>query len=233
MTWNPVTGCDKVSAGCKHCYAERMARRLEAMGHSRYRNGFSVTLHPDVLSLPLRWKAPRLVFVNSMSDMFHEEVPLSFIQSVFRTMQEASHHTFQILTKRSARLAELAPYLPWPKNVWVGVSVESDRYVWRADHLRRVHAAIRFLSLEPLLGPVPSLSLEGIDWVIVGGESGPGARHLDPDWVRDVRDRCLSVGIPFFFKQWGGVRRTAAGRELDGRTWDEFPKKDDSMAAAF
>lgn len=231
VTWNPVTGCDKVSAGCKFCYAERMARRLHAMGNLRYRNGFTVTLHHDLLELPLRWKTPRLVFVNSMSDLFHEDVPLSFIQSVFETMTKASHHTFQILTKRSARLAELAPALPWPENVWVGVSIEDDRFVWRADHLRSVDAAVRFLSLEPLLGPVPSLSLEGIHWVIVGGESGPGARPLQADWVREVRDRCASAGIPFFFKQWGGVRRTAAGRLLDGRTWDESPAAGDHAAA--
>lgn len=232
-TWNPVTGCDKVSAGCKHCYAERMAKRLVAMGNARYQNGFSVTLHHDLLTLPLRWKAPRLVFVNSMSDLFHEEVPLSFIKSVFETMRQSSQHTFQVLTKRSSRLAEVAPYLPWPDNVWVGVSVENDRYVWRVDHLRQVSATVRFLSLEPLLGPVSSLSLEGIDWVIVGGESGPGARPMEPDWAREVRDRCLEAGIPFFFKQWGGVRRTAAGRILDGRTWDEFPvEENDSVAVA-
>lgn len=232
MTWNPVTGCDKVSAGCKHCYAERMARRLQAMGNARYKNGFAVTLHHDLVTLPLSWKTPRLVFVNSMSDLFHEDVPLSFIQRVFETMHKASHHTFQILTKRSARLAEVAPLLPWPRNVWIGVSIEDDRFVWRADHLRHVPAALRFLSLEPLLGPVPSLSLEGIDWVIVGGESGPGARPMDPDWVRDIRDRCVRAGVPFFFKQWGGVRRTAAGRTLDGRTWDDLPIKKAQTATA-
>lgn len=232
LTWNPVTGCDKVSTGCKFCYAERMARRLEAMGNARYRNGFAVTLHHDLVELPLRWKAPRLVFVNSMSDLFHKDVPLSFIQNVFETMMKASHHTFQVLTKRSARLAELAPVLPWPKNVWIGVSIEDDRFVWRADHLREVDAAVRFLSLEPLLGSVPSLSLEGIHWVVVGGESGPGARPIQADWVREVRDRCVQAGIPFFFKQWGGVRRTAAGRLLDGRTWDESPVNGNRSVAA-
>jgi len=222
-TWNPVTGCDKVSPGCTYCYAERMARRLHAMGNHRYRNGFRVTLHDDLLTIPLRWKTPHLVFVNSMSDLFHEDVPLPFIQRVFATMCEASQHTFQILTKRTSRLLDVAPYLPWPRNVWVGVSIENDKYIWRADHLRQVPAAVRFLSLEPLLGPVPSLRLDGIDWVIVGGESGPGARPLDPNWVRDVRDRSVAAGVAFFFKQWGGLRRTAAGRLLDGRTWDEFP----------
>lgn len=223
VTWNPVTGCDKVSAGCKNCYAERMAKRIQAMGNARYKNGFELTLHHDLIERPLGWKKPRLVFVNSMSDLFHEDVPLSFIQDVFATMEEARQHTFQILTKRSRRLAEVAPLLPWPENVWMGVSVENNRYIWRVDDLRKVPAAVRFLSLEPLLGPIESLSLKGVDWVIVGGESGPGARPMEADWAREIRNQCNASRVPFFFKQWGGVRRTAAGRTLDGRTWDEFP----------
>lgn len=223
VTWNPVTGCDKVSAGCKNCYAERMARRIQAMGNVRYRNGFDVTLHYDLLERPLEWRKPRLIFVNSMSDLFHEDVPVSFIRDVFDTMKKARQHTFQVLTKRAKRMLELAPLLPWPDNVWMGVSIEDDRFVERADWLRDVPAAVRFLSLEPLLGPLPSLSLKDIDWVIAGGESGPGARPMKAAWVREIRDLCRECDVPFFFKQWGGVRRTAAGRVLDGRTWDEFP----------
>lgn len=223
VTWNPVTGCDKVSAGCKHCYAERMARRLHAMGNPRYRNNFEVTLHHDLLDRPFKWKRPSLVFVNSMSDLFHKDVPLSFVRDVFATIQRAPQHTFQVLTKRAERLAEVAGVLTWPSNLWMGVSIEDNRFVNRAELLKEVPAVVRFLSLEPLLGPVPDLSLTGINWVIVGGESGPGARPMKADWVRDIRDRCFLDGIPFFFKQWGGVRRTAAGRLLDGRTWDEFP----------
>lgn len=232
VTWNPVTGCDKVSAGCKHCYAERMAKRIQAMGHPRYENGFELTLHHDLVERPLKWKKPRVVFVNSMSDLFHENIPLSFIQDVFATMHRASQHTFQILTKRSKRLLELAPFLPWPANVWMGVSVENERYVWRVDHLRQVPASVKFLSLEPLLGPITTVSLEAIDWVIVGGESGPGARPMKADWAREIRDRCTAEGVPFFFKQWGGVRRTAAGRTLDGRTWDEYPIQTDEVLVA-
>ena len=223
-TWNPVTGCTKVSPGCKHCYVERMAIRLAGMKQPRYRNGFEVTLQPDLVRLPLRWRQPRVIFVNSMSDLFHEEIPESFITEVFQTMLEAHWHTFQILTKRADRLAEIAARLPWPINVWMGVSVESPRYVPRIECLRNVPAAVRFLSIEPLLAPIPSLPLTGIDWVIVGGESGPGARPMEADWVREIRDRCVGTGVPFFFKQWGGVRKGRTGRLLDGRTWDEMPQ---------
>ena len=222
-TWNPVSGCTKISAGCAHCYAERMARRLQAMGQPNYANGFQITLHEKALELPLRWKAPQMIFVNSMSDLFHEEVPLDFIQRVFSVMQEASWHRFQILTKRSARLAELAPRLSWPKNVWMGATVENAACAFRVDNLRAVNAAVRFLSLEPLLGPLPDLDLSGIGWVIVGGESGPGARTLDPAWVRDVRRQCRNAGVPFFFKQWGGTNKKKAGRLLDDRVYSEMP----------
>ncbi len=222
-TWNPVTGCTKISPGCKHCYAERMARRLSAMGQTRYRNGFETTLHHDLLEAPLRWRKPRLVFVNSMSDLFHDAVPLDFIRSVFSTISRAESHIFQILTKRSTRLLEVADALPWPTNLWMGVSVESAAYVSRVRDLQRVPAAVRFLSVEPLLGPIPRLPLAGIHWVIVGGESGPGARLMDPSWARTIRDRCNAREVPFFFKQWGGVQKKRTGRTLDGRTWDEVP----------
>ncbi len=222
-TWNPVTGCTKVSPGCAHCYAERMARRLHAMGQPNYRNGFRVTIHEHALELPLGWKKPQTIFVNSMSDLFHEDVPLDFIQQVFDVMGRADWHLFQILTKRSARLAEFARQLHWPENVWMGVTVENDDYLGRIDNLRPVPAAVRFLSLEPLLGPMPGLDLTGIDWVIVGGESGPGARPLAEAWALNLRHQCRSAGVPFFFKQWGGVQKKKAGRLLDGRTWDEMP----------
>ena len=224
-TWNPVTGCTKVSPGCKHCYAERLALRLQAMENPRYRNGFAVTLHPDQLALPLRWTRPRRIFVNSMSDLFHEAVPEGFIRRVFEVMGQADWHIFQILTKRAKRLAELAARLPWPSNVWQGVSVENDRYTWRIEYLRRVPAKIRFLSLEPLIGPIPSLLLDGIHWVIVGGESGPQRRPIHAEWVRDIRERCRAADVPFFFKQWGGPTSKAGGRLLDGRTWDEMPEQ--------
>lgn len=222
-TWNPVTGCTKVSPGCQHCYAERMAYRLQAMGNPNYVNGFQLTLHERVLRLPLAWKKPRMVFVNSMSDLLHEDVPLSFIEQVFEVMREASQHTFQVLTKRADRLPEVDGALDWPPNVWMGVSVETDRYCYRIDFLRRTAARIKFLSLEPLLGPLPSIRLSGVDWVIVGGESGPGARPMDAQWVLDIKDRCESGGIPFFFKQWGGVHKARNGRTLQGRTWDQIP----------
>jgi len=223
-TWNPVTGCTKVSPGCAHCYAERMARRLKAMGQPNYRNGFRVTMHEHTLDLPLGWKRPQTVFVNSMSDLFHEDVPVDFIRRVFDVMQQADRHLFQILTKRSARLAELAPLLPWPTNVWMGVTVESGDYVHRIDDLRQVPSAVRFLSLEPLLGPLPVLDLTDIDWVIVGGESGPGARAMAEAWALDLRDQCMRAGVAFFFKQWGGVNKKKAGRLLGGRTWDQMPR---------
>lgn len=222
-TWNPTTGCDKVSPGCKHCYAERMAHRLRAMGQRNYQNGFDLTLQPHMVELPLSWKRPKTIFVNSMSDLFHKDVPFEFIESVFDVMRRASWHRFQLLTKRAERLSELAPRLKWPPNVWMGVSVESRQYLPRVDALRRTGAAVKFLSLEPLLGPLPGLDLSGIDWVIVGGESGPGARPLDEGWVKSLRDQCLAVGTAFFFKQWGGVQKKRAGRTLEGRTWDEMP----------
>ena len=223
-TWNPVTGCTKVSPGCKHCYAERLAKRLQAMGNPRYRNGFAVTLHPDQLDLPLRWNSPRRIFVNSMSDLYHERVPEEFILRAFDVMVKAEQHVFQILTKRSGRLAKLAPRLPWPPNVWQGVSVENDHYIARIADLQKVAAAVRFLSVEPLLGPIPDLPLQGIHWVIVGGESGPGHRPIEPAWVREIRDQCLEAGVPFFFKQWGGLTPKSGGRRLDGRFWNQLPR---------
>lgn len=222
-TWNPVTGCTKVSPGCKHCYAERLARRLQAMGNPRYRNGFAVTLQPDQLTLPLRWRTPKRIFVNSMSDLFHDAVPVDYLRRVFEVMVQAEWHIFQVLTKRAERLAALALGLPWPANVWQGVSVENSRYTWRIDYLRAVSARVRFLSVEPLLGPIPDLCLDGIHWVIVGGESGPNHRLVDPAWVRDIRDQCLTAGVPFFFKQWGGWTAKSGGRVLDGREYDEMP----------
>jgi protein gp37 len=222
-TWNPVTGCTKVSPGCKYCYAERMAERLQAMGQENYRNGFALTLQPHMLELPLRWKKPQTIFVNSMSDLFHEDVPLSYIQRVFTVMRLAHWHRFQVLTKRSERLAMLDPEIDWPSNVWMGVSVESRRYRRRIDELRRTRARIKFLSLEPLLGALGEVDLQAIDWVIVGGESGPKARVVDRAWVIDIRDQCRRARVPFFFKQWGGRNKKAAGRLLDGRTWDEMP----------
>jgi protein gp37 len=224
-TWNPVTGCSKISPGCKHCYAEHWSKRLQAMGQPRYRDGFAVTLQPETLDAPLSWRKPRNVFVNSMSDLFHDAVPLEYIKKVFTVMERADWHTFQILTKRAERLAEVAPLLPWPENVWMGVTVESAECTWRIAHLVKVPAAVRFLSVEPLLGPIPNLPLEGINWVIVGGESGPGARPMDAAWAEQIRDRCVALKIPFFFKQWGGFFKRRAGRTLDGRTWDEMPSK--------
>jgi protein gp37 len=222
-TWNPVTGCTKISAGCAHCYAERMALRLQAMGQPNYINGFSVTLQNHMLELPLRWKKPQMIFVNSMGDLFHEDVPLSFIQDVFSIMRRASWHTFQVLTKRSSRLAVLNAYLDWPSNVWMGVTAENANYTYRIDHLRSTGAQVKFLSLEPLLGPIQNINLNGIDWVIVGGESGPGARPIQQDWVIDIREKCRQSGVSFFFKQWGGTHKKKSGRLLEGRTWDEKP----------
>ena len=222
-TWNPVTGCTKVSPGCAHCYAERMARRLQAMGQPNYRHGFRPTVHPRALDLPLSWRKPQMIFVNSMSDLFHEDVPVDFIRRAFRIMGQADWHQFQVLTKRSERLRELAPALDWPENVWMGVSVENAEYAFRIDDLRATAAALKFLSIEPLLGPLPDLELNGIDWVIVGGESGPGARPMAESWARDIRDQCVDAGVPFFFKQWGGTNRKKTGRLLDGRAWDQMP----------
>ncbi len=222
-TWNPVTGCTKISPGCKHCYAERMAERLQAMGQANYANGFQLTLQPHMLELPLSWKKPQTIFVNSMSDLFHKDVPLAYIRRVFDIMRRAHWHRFQILTKRAGRLAQLSPRLEWAPNIWMGVSVETDEYCSRIDDLRSTKAHLKFLSLEPLLGPLGSLDLEGIGWVIVGGESGPKARPMDPAWVADLRDQCRRARVPFFFKQWGGRNKKRAGRELDGRTWSEMP----------
>ena len=223
VTWNPVTGCRKITQGCKHCYAERMANRLVAMGSPRYANGFEPTVHWDLVEQPRRWIKPRTVFVNSMSDLFQDEVPLEFIAAVFRTMAETPQHTYQVLTKRSGRLLELAQHLPWSSNVWMGVSVEDGRVLQRVRDLQRVPAAVRFLSCEPLIGPLPNLPLDGIHWVIVGGESGPGARAMLATWVEDIQRQVQRAGAAFFFKQWGGVRKHTTGRQLHGRTWDEMP----------
>lgn len=223
MTWNPITGCTKVSEGCRHCYAERLALRLRAMGNRRYVNGFDVTLHNDLVDLPRRLRQPRLIFVNSMSDLFHEDVPEDFIARVFDTMAACPQHTFQVLTKRSRRLKEMAQQLPWSKNIWMGVSVEDKRVLGRIDDLRQVPACIRFLSCEPLIGPLNNIELAGISWVIVGGESGPGARPMNHEWVKSLLDQCQRADVAFFFKQWGGVRKNRTGRELNGRTYDELP----------
>ena len=222
-TWNPLTGCNKVSPGCKYCYAERFAKRLKAMGQQNYRNGFKLTLHEHVLEQPLSWKKPQMIFVNSMSDMFHKNVPLEFIQKAFDVMKRAYWHTFQVLTKRSERLLELNPALSWTHNIWMGVSVEREDYTFRIDHLRETNAKIKFLSLEPLLGPLSRLNLAGIDWVIVGGESGPKARPIEIEWVLDIRDQCKHANVPFFFKQWGGKNKKKNGRLLEGKTWEELP----------
>lgn len=222
-TWNPVTGCSKVSEGCAHCYAERMAKRLRAMGVAKYRDGFAVRTHPSVLTAPTSWRRPSTIFINSMSDLFHDDVPDEFIAAVFETVRATPHHRYQVLTKRADRMAELARETAWPDNLWAGVTVESAARLGRVDRLREVPAPVRFLSLEPLLGPLDGLDLTGIDWVIVGGESGPGARRLDPAWVLDVRDRCLAAKVPFFFKQWGGVDKKRRGRLLEGRVWEEIP----------
>jgi len=222
-TWNPVTGCTKISPGCKHCYAERMAKRLQAMGQVNYVKGFSLAVHPHVVKAPLSWKTPQVIFVNSMSDLFHRDVPLKFIRRVFDVMNEASWHQFQILTKRSGRLLQLDPSLLWAENIWMGVSVETEEYKHRIDDLRQTRATVKFLSLEPLLGELPDLDLSSIDWVIVGGESGPRARPMEEEWVLDIRDQCIEQAVPFFFKQWGGTNKKKAGRLLQGLTWDEMP----------
>ncbi|MFC0503617.1 DUF5131 family protein [Micromonospora costi] len=231
-TWNPTTGCDRISAGCDNCYAMTLAKRLKAMGSPKYQvdgdartsgPGFGVALHPDVLDVPRRWREPRTVFVNSMSDLFHARVPLHYVQQVFAVMRETPRHTYQVLTKRATRLAKLAHRIDWPPNVWMGVSVEDDSQRARIDQLREVPAAVRFISAEPLLGPIPNLDLSGVDWLIAGGESGQGCRPVDPDWVRDLQDQCHRAGTAFFFKQWGGRTPKAGGRLLDGRTWDEMP----------
>jgi len=222
-TWNPVTGCTAISAGCEHCYARRMAMRLQAMGVPKYRNGFDVTLHTEVLEEPLKWKKPQVVFVSSMSDLFHKDIPFEFIQQIFDVMTRAPQHIFQVLTKRSRRLARLRAKLPWPSNVWMGVTVENEKYRYRIDNLRKTESVIKFVSLEPLLGPIHCLDLHGIDWVIVGGESGPGARPMKKEWVLDIQQHCERRRTAFFFKQWGGVNKKRTGRILDGRTYDEMP----------
>jgi protein gp37 len=223
-TWNPVTGCTKISPGCKYCYAERMSRRLKAMGQSNYANGFQLTLQRQMLELPLAWRRPRRIFVNSMSDLFHDDVPVEYIQRVFDVMGTASWHQYQVLTKRSKRLVKLDRLLQWHPSIWMGVSVENQRYVSRIDDLRRTSARVKFLSLEPLLGPLQNLDLTGIDWVIVGGESGPKARPMAAEWVEEIRDQCIEAGVAFFFKQWGGVFKKHTGRTLANRTWDEMPR---------
>jgi protein gp37 len=222
-TWNPATGCTRISAGCARCYAERMAKRLKAMGQPHYQRGFKVTLHEDALDLPLGWKRPQVIFVNSMSDLFHEDIPDDFILRVFEIMRRADWHVFQVLTKRSERLREVTPRLDWPPNVWMGVTVESADYLGRLDDLRETGAHVKFVSFEPLIGPVGKARISGLDWVIAGGESGPGARPMKPEWARGIRDRCRKARIPFFFKQWGGVNKKKAGRVLDGKTWDQMP----------
>lgn len=231
-TWNPTTGCDRVSRGCDNCYALTLAKRLKAMGQPRYQRdgdprtsgpGFGVAHHADALALPITWSKPRLVFVNSMSDLFHAKVPLAFVQEVFAVMASTPQHTYQILTKRARRLRRLASHLDWPPNVWMGVSVEDRMVLDRVEDLRTVPAPVRFLSCEPLLGPIPELSLEGIHWVIVGGESGKNARPMDGAWVADLRDKCASEGVPFFFKQWGGPTPKSNGRELEGKVYNEMP----------
>jgi protein gp37 len=222
-TWNPTTGCDAISPGCENCYAERMSYRLQAMGQLKYRNGFKLTTHPNTLDLPLRWKKPQRIFVNSMSDLFHDQVPIEYVQRVFSTMRRAHWHQFQVLTKRSGRLLAVNEQIDWPPNVWMGVSVESAAYKTRIDHLRKTDAAVKFLSLEPLIGDLGTLNLDNVDWVIVGGESGPGARPMEKTWVDGICRQCTACNVPFFFKQWGGVHKKLTGRKLNGRTYDEMP----------
>lgn len=222
-TWNPVTGCTKISTGCKNCYAERMAKRLKAMGNPSYESGFEVAIHERILDYPLHWKKPQMIFVNSMSDLFHKKVPSHFIERVFGVMGQADWHNFQVLTKRSKRLALMNSGLEWASNIWMGVSVENEDCIPRIFDLVKSNARIKFLSLEPLLAPLPDLPLDGIDWVIVGGESGPGSRKIEEEWVIDIRDQCLNAGVPFFFKQWGGTNKKKNGRLLKNRTWDQMP----------
>jgi len=229
-TWNPLTGCTKISPGCQHCYAERMAARLKAMGNANYTNGFKLTLQPHILEKPLEWKRPQMIFVNSMSDLFHKDVPLHYILKVIDVMRRAHWHRFQVLTKRAGRLEEVNPLIDWPDNVWMGGSVEDQATVFRVDHLRRTGASTKFLSLEPLIGPIHTLDLSGINWVIVGGESGPHCRPMKKEWGVALRDQCVRGNVPFFFKQWGGVNKKKAGRELEGRTWNQMPRADQPTA---
>lgn len=239
-TWNPTTGCDRISSGCDNCYALTLSKRLKAMGAEKYQQdgdprtsgpGFGITVHPNALELPRKWRQPRLVFVNSMSDLFHAKVPIGFIRDVFAVMADTPQHTYQLLTKRSVRLRRTADKLEWPSNLWMGVSVETESQLSRLDDLRQVDAAVRFVSAEPLLGPLAGIDLAGIGWVITGGESGPGARACDIGWVRGVRDACVDAGVPFFHKQWGGTHPKSQGRSLDGRTWDEMPSRQPYHAA--
>jgi protein gp37 len=230
-TWNPVTGCSKVSPGCAHCYAETFAERWRGIPGHPYEQGFDLRLRPERLDHPLRWKRPRMIFVNSMSDLFHEDIPFGYLADVFDVMRQADQHTFQILTKRHERLRELAQLLSWPPNVWMGVSIENRRFVKRADALRTVPAEVCFISGEPLLGPLDGLDLSGINWLIAGGESGPRHRPVRLEWLRDLRDRCVDEDVAFFFKQWGGARPKSGGRQLDGRTWDEMPASPHAVAA--
>jgi protein gp37 len=224
MTWNPTTGCDKISAGCKFCYAEVMSKRLHAMGQKKYHNGFKLTLHPETLTIPYTWKKPKIVFVNSMSDLFHKDIPLDYIHEVFRVMKENHMHTFQVLTKRADILAQYSPLLDWAPNIWMGVSVENEKVINRIDYLRSTSSFIKFLSFEPLIAPLPNLNLYDIDWIIVGGESGPKARPMKKEWVIDIRNQCKEAGVKFFFKQWGGFNKKKAGLKLEGKTYDEMPE---------
>jgi len=223
VTWNPVTGCNKISPGCKFCYAERLSKRLKAMGQTRYSNGFLLTLQPQALIDPYKWHKPRVVFVNSMSDLFHKDIPVEYIQKVFKVMNDCPQHQFQILTKRADRVAKIAKHLSWTDNIWMGVSVENQKYTTRIPSLLQVPAAIRFLSVEPLIGEIDNLQLNGINWVIVGGESGPGARPMKKEWVIKIRDLCLQNNVPFFFKQWGGTNKKKTGRTLENKIWNEMP----------
>ena len=225
MTWNPTTGCTKISAGCKFCYAEVMAHRLKAMGLDKYKTGFKLAIHEDTLSIPYSWKGSKIVFVNSMSDLFHKDIPLAFIKKVFKVMNENSQHTFQILTKRPDLALEYDKELVWSSNIWMGVSVEDERVISRIDYLRETSAFIKFLSCEPLIGPLQNINLKKIDWVIVGGESGRKARPMEAEWVMDIKKQCRANKVAFFFKQWGGTNKKKTGRLLNGKTYDEMPKK--------
>jgi protein gp37 len=223
MTWNPTTGCDKISAGCKFCYAEVMSKRLHAMGVEKYKDAFEVRMHPDALKIPYTWRSPKTVFVNSMSDLFHKDIPLAFIKQVFDVMNDNPQHVFQVLTKRSDLALKYSADLRWGHNIWMGTSVENQKVLHRIDDLRKTGAKVKFLSCEPLIGPLPNMNLEGIDWVIVGGESGPKARPMKEDWVLDILDQCKAADVKFFFKQWGGRNKKKAGRLLLDQTWDEMP----------
>lgn len=223
-TWNPITGCNPCSIGCEFCYAKKLAKRLQAMKNPRYKNGFNVTCHADLIDLPLKWKKPRMIFVNSMSDIFHEEVSDEFILQLFETMRKADWHTFQVLTKRPERLQTLGKQLIWTDNIWFGVTIEAQKYIKRLDWLRKSKAHTKFISFEPLLSEIKDITLDGIDWIIVGGESGPGSRPLKKEWALSLRDLAITSKVPFFFKQWGGMNKKKAGRILDGKEWLQFPK---------